>query len=188
MKPMKIILGLLLLCLLMLPACAQNERWKKNMLLVYIPDNVQPCTALMNNAFSEWQANQKQKIQFLRTRVSRDIPISDIEVRFNSVSGEDAKNFGQTDLATYQSGSIKHGVITINYKDDVPPELAEANNAEIYRVMLHEVGLVVGLTPSNNTQSVMYNDIKEGQKILPEDIENLYTLYGWPLYRPAKKK
>ena len=72
------------------------------------------------------------------------------------------------------------GVILFNNEEiEKDPAKKAKNDAEIYRIMLHEVGKVMGLPSSENPQSVMNDKIVDGQTILQEDIDKVYELYGW---------
>lgn len=196
MKALKIILGFLFVVALALPVLAGGH-WKKNMLLIYVPEH--EYSAMMNKAFKDWEGRLHQKIQFYNSRFSTtaarkdDINLVDIEVKFVEISGgEEAKNAGSTTFNSAQSGNFRHAVIVIELKQDEKfqkdAQAKAKNDDEIYRIMQHEVGRVLGLTSSANPQSVMYDKIEEGQTILPEDIENLYHLYNWPIYKPLSKK
>lgn len=182
MKVLKIILGFCLMLGLGFGGLAQAEmHWNKNMPMVYVPAENE-YTDLMLKAFGEWEAKFDRKIQFIKTTFYRDVRLTEIEVQFNKVSGEGARNSGNTTIQG-QSNIIRHGTIVINTKFDEEiekdPEKKAKNTEEIYRIMLHEVGKVMGLNSSANPKSVMYDKIEEGQEILDEDVENVYLLYGW---------
>ena len=53
------------------------------------------------------------------------------------------------------------------------------NEAEIYSIMLQQVGKIMGLQNSSNPQSVMYDKLQPKQTILQEDVDKVYTIYGW---------
>lgn len=182
MKALKILLGLFLLIGLGVQVFAQEPtHWNKNMLLVYIPENNE-YSAPMTKAFREWEGKFSRKIQFIITNFSRDVRLAEIEVQFNQVSGEGAKNTGATMLSgktnTYRHGTV---VITTLYDEEIEkdPVKKAKNDEEIYRIMMHEVGKVMGLPSSENPQSVMNDKIIEGQAILQEDVDKVYELYGW---------
>lgn len=182
MKALKILLGLFLLIGLSMQVFAQEPtHWNKNMLLVYLPEGNE-YTPMMSKAISEWEGKFSRKIQFIQTTFSRDVRLAEIEVKFNQVTGEEAKNSGSTVL-TGQTNTFRHGTITINtlYDEEIEkdPAKKEKNNEEIYRIMLHEVGKVMGLPSSQNEMSVMCDEIKDGQTILQEDVDKVYELYGW---------
>lgn len=182
MKILKIFLALLLFFGLNLQVFAQEPtHWNKNMLLIYLPEG-QEYTPMMSKAFIEWESKFNRKIQFIQTTFSRDVRLAEIEVKFNQVTGEGAKNSGSTVLSG-QTNTFRHGVITINtlYDEEMEkdPAKKEKNNQEIYRIMLHEVGKVLGLPSSENQQSVMHDEILDNQSILQEDIDKIYELYGW---------
>lgn len=183
MKALKILLGLFLLAGLFCTQVFAQEptHWNKNMLLVYMPEGNE-YTPMMSKAFIEWEGKFARKIQFIQTTFERDVRLAEIEVKFNQVSGEEAKNSGSTVL-TGQTNTYRHGTITINtlYNEEIEKDPAKKaqNDAEIYRIMLHEVGKVMGLPSSENPQSVMNDKIVDGQTILQEDIDKVYELYGW---------
>lgn len=196
MKALKIILGFIFALMLALPVLAGGH-WKKNMLLVYVPEH--EYSPMMNKAFKDWEGRLHQKIQFYNSRFSTtaarkdDINLVDIEVKFVEISGgEEVHNSGSTTFNSAQSGNFRHAVIVIELSQDEKfkqdAQAKAKNDEEIYRIMLHEVGRVLGLTSSSNSQSVMYDKIEEGQTILPEDIENIYNLYNWPMYKPLNSK
>ncbi len=182
MKVLKIILGLCLVLGLGLHGVAQAAmHWNKNMPMVYVPaDN--EYTDLMLKAFGEWEGKFNRKIQFIKTTFYRDLRLTEIEVQFNQVGGEGAQNSGNTTVEG-SSDIIRHGTIVINTKFDEEiekdPEKKAKNTEEIYRIMLHQVGRVMGLESSTNPKSVMYDKIEDGQTILDEDVQNVYALYGW---------
>lgn len=182
MKAIKILLGLFLLIGLTLQVFAQEPtHWNKNMLMVYIPEGNEYSTP-MAKAFREWEGQFSRKIQFIITNFSRDVRLAEIEVRFNQVTGEGAKNSGSTTLSG-QTNTYRHGTVVINTLYDAEiekdPVKKAANDKEIYRIMMHEVGKVMGLPSSENPKSVMNDKIEDGQSILPEDVDKVYELYGW---------
>ncbi len=185
MKAWKIIVGMLLLAGLSTPVFAEGMHWNKNMVMVYVPqqENYSP---QITRAFREWEGRLGRKIQFFQTSNPRDARLVEIEVQFNQVSGEGAKNSGSTNLQG-QTNAFRHGNIVINavYDEEIEKDAAKKakNDEEIYRIMLHEVGKVIGLQSSSNSKSVMADKIEEGQTILEEDIDNIYQIYGWPARR-----
>lgn len=185
MKALKIISGLLLFAGLALPVFAEGMHWNKNMVMVYVPQD-ESYTAPMARAFAEWESKLGRKIQFFQTHNPRDIRLAEIEVQFNKVSGEGAKNTGSTNLQG-QANAFRHANMVINavYDEEIEkdPVKKAKNDEEIYRVMLHQVGKVIGLQSSANPESVMADKIQEKQAILPEDINNIYEIYGWPARR-----
>jgi len=195
---LKIFLGLLLIMIFALPNFAQgNARWRKNMILIYVPNH--EYESMMTSAFKEWESNLKQKLQFYNYRASKltnqkdSQAIIDIDVNFSSISGEDAKNSGSVSLQQAGSGAIRHASITIVLKEldeetVADPEVKAKNEAEIKTIMLQQVGKSIGLGMSENPQSVMYKEIQDDQQITQEDIDNVFVLYNWPVYRPLKRK
>lgn len=185
MKAWKLFVGLLLLSGLSMPVLAEGMHWNKNMVMVYVPQE-EGYTAQITRAFAEWEGKLGRKIQFFQTSNPRDVRLAEIEVQFNRVSGEGAKNTGSTNLQG-QTNAFRHANIVINavYDEEIEkdPQKKAKNDEEIYRVMLHEVGKVIGLPSSANPQSVMSDKIEEKQTILPEDIDNIYQIYGWPARR-----
>lgn len=185
MKAWRIILGLLLLSGFSLPVMAEGMHWNKNMVMVYVPQD-QEYSPKITGAFREWEGRLGRKIQFFQTSNPRDIRLAEIEVQFNQVSGEGAKNSGSTNLQG-QTNAFRHGNIVINavYDEEIEKDPAKKakNDEEIYRIMLHEVGKVIGLQSSSNPESVMCDKIEDGQSIQQEDIDNVYQLYGWPARR-----
>lgn len=185
MKAWKIIVGLLLLSGLSMPVLAEGMHWNKNMVMIYVPQNVDYAPQI-SRAFREWESRLGRKIQFFQTSNPRDLRLVEVEVQFNQVSGEGAKNTGSTTLQG-QTNAFRHGNIVINavYDEEIEkdPVKKAKNDEEIYRVMLHEVGRVIGLQSSSNPESVMFDKIEAGQTILPEDIDNIYQIYGWPARR-----
>ncbi len=189
MKVFRIFLGLCLLIGLSMQVFAEGAmRWNKNLLLIYMPANNE-YTPLMSKAINEWESKFSRKIHFIQTTNPKDVRIAEIQVIINQVSGADAKNSGETSLSG-QVNTFRHAVITINtlYNEAIESDVKkkEANDNEIYRVMQHEVGKLMGLSVSTNPQSVMNKEIIEGQTILQEDIDNIYNLYGWGVGRRVK--
>ena len=194
---LKILLSLLLIAVLAVPIMAQGEaRWRKNMILIYVPDH--EYEPMMTNAFKEWEGKLRQKLQFYNYRASKltnqkdSQAIIDIDVKFGSISGDEAKNGGFVSLQQAGSGAIRHAEITIVLKEDEKllsdVEAKKKNDEEIKTIMLKQVGKAIGLGISQNPQSVMYDEIQENQVITPQDIENVFVLYNWPYYRPLKSK
>lgn len=182
MKALKIIFGLFLFIGLGMQVFAQEPtHWNKNMLMVYIPQDSEYSGA-MAKAFREWEGKFSRKIQFIITNFNRDVRLAEIEVQFRQVSGEGAENSGSTTL-TGQTNTYRHGtiVITTVYDEEIEkdPLKKAQNEEEIYRIMLHEVGKVMGLPSSDNGKSVMNDEIQAGQSILQEDVDKVYELYGW---------
>jgi len=195
MKAWKIILGLLLTVVISLPVMADSVKWKKNMLLIYVPqDEYAP---QMKNAFAEWQSKLRQKIQFYNSHITKsdtvkeDVNLNDIVVRFERVQGEDAKNEGSTTLVQMGSGAIKHADIVIKIKEPGEAEDAntKANNEkEISIIMQRQVGKALGLADSENIDSVMYNEVGLNQTILQEDVVRFFNQYNIPYYKPLNAK
>ena len=194
---LKTLFGLLLLVVLAIPTLAQEgARWRKNMILIYVPDH--EYNSMMTSAFKEWEGNLKQKLQFYNYRESKltnqkdGQTLVDIVVKFDSVKGEEAKNSGSVSLSQAGSGAIRRAEVTIVLKEDEKllddEEAKEKNDKEIKTIMLQQVGKVIGLTTSENPQSVMYKEVQENQQILSEDVEKVFTLYHWPYYRPLKSR
>lgn len=182
MKVLKILLGLFLLIGLGAQVLAQEPtHWNKNMLLVYIPEGNE-YSVPMAKAFREWEGKFSRKIQFIITNFNRDIRLAEIEVQFKQVTGEGAENSGNTTL-TGQTNTYRHGTVVINtlYDEEIEkdPVKKAKNDEEIYRIMMHEVGKVLGLPSSDNPQSVMNDKIEDGQTILQEDVDKVYERYGW---------
>ena len=194
---LKLILSLCLLNILAFSSIAnEGTKWKKNMLLIYVPEH--QYATMMNDAFADWQGRLKQKMQFYSTKyvkssnVKENESLVDISVQFGSVVSDDAENKGTTNLVLGRTGAIRKANIFIEIKEDPtlvqdPVKFAE-NEEEIYRIMLQQVGRSLGLTSSQNPNSVMNDEIQKGQIILPEDVEKLYNLYNWPAYRPLKSR
>lgn len=184
MKISKIILGLFLLLGLAVPAFAEVRQnvphWNKTLLMAYMQEGSE-YAPLMQQAFKEWQGHLPRKLQFYFTSLERDIRLVEIDVQFNRVTGENAKNSGSTSLDG--QNYFRHASIVINtiYDEEIENDPAKKakNEEEIYTVMLQQVGKVLGLQTSSNETSVMFAEPKEGQKILQEDIDNVYRIYGW---------
>lgn len=194
---LKIFFSIFFLLIFSLPMMAQgNARWRKNMILIYVPDH--EYNSMMTSAFKEWESNLKQKLQFYNYRASKltnqkdSQAIIDIDVKFGSISGEDVKNSGTVSLSQAGSGAIRHATITIVLKEDEEllndAEAKKKNDEEIRTIMLQQVGKVIGLSTSQDPQSVMYNEVQENQQITAQDVENVFVLYNWPYYRPLKSK
>lgn len=193
---LKILLSLLLIAVFALPIIAQGEaRWRKNMILIYVPDH--EYEPMMTSAFKEWEGKLKQKLQFYNYRASKltnqkdSQAIVDIDVKFGLISGEDVKNSGTVSLSQAGSGAIRHATITIVLKQDEEllndVEAKKKNDEEIKTIMLQQIGKAIGLSTSQNPQSVMYEKIQENQQITSQDVENVFILYHWPYYKPLKK-
>lgn len=194
---LKIFFSLVLVMVFALPLMAQEgARWRKNMILIYVPDH--EYEPMMTSAFKVWEGNLRQKLQFYNYRASKltnqkdSQALIDVDVKFTSVSGEDAKNSGSVSLQQAGSGAIRHAEITIVLKQDEElsndAEAKKKNDAEVKTIMLQQVGKAIGLGASQNPQSVMFEKVQENQQITPEDVEKVFILYHWPYYRPLKSK
>ena len=196
-RVVEIVLSICLICFFALPSYSTDAtKWKKNMLLIYIPEH--EYALMMNQAFGEWQGKIRQKMQFYTTKFVKSTNIKDndnlidINVNFRTVNGENAQNTGSTSLTLGRTGSIRKAEIYIYIKEDAihlqDVEAMKKHQEEVYSIMLQQVGKSLGLTSSQNPQSVMCQELQEGQTILSEDIESLYNIYNWAVYRPLKSK
>ena len=188
----KFIIGLLILtCAVFLPLNASYAaKWNRACILFYIPKDG-TYDLMFKKAVSEWQSKTK-KMAFVTSQLERDLNWVDIDASFNKLTSEDAKNSCAVGLTLTASNHFKHVKITVNVNESPEiledPEKKQENMNEIYALMLKSVGMALGVPASTDENSVMYKEYKEGQKLLPSDIENLYKNYGWPLPNSNSKK
>ena len=183
MKNLFRLLGLLvLICAVILPLNTSfAAKWNRGNIVVYIPkdDTYDP---MMKNAVSEWQGKIR-KIFLTQSQYEKDLKVSDIDVVFNKLKSEDAENSCSAGVVSSSSNSFRHVKIVLNINESAEilndTEKKQANSDEIYALMLKSVGLALGVPESTDENSVMFKEYKEGQKILPSDVENMYKVYGW---------
>ena len=195
---LKFFLSFVFVVIFSLPNSAFAEtRWRKNMLLIYVPQH--EYEAKMNSAFKDWESRLRQKIQFYNTRLSKtaaqkeNLNLVDIEVAFQTSSGEYAENAGMVNCNLAGSGAFRYAQIVIVLKelDDATkadPVAMKKNEEEIYTIMLRQVGKALGLADSPDPNSVMHEIVGENQTITQQNIDDMFTLYRWPVYRPLKSK
>ena len=144
----------------------------------------------MKKAVSEWQSNIRKMFLTL-SQYEKDFNVSDIDVVFNKSEAEDAKNSCAARPVLSASNSFRHVKITVDINEYSEilndPEKKQANDDEIYALMLKSVGLALGVPESDDENSVMFKEYKEGQKILPSDIDNMYNVYGWRINKTNRK-
>ena len=180
----KIFILLVLFCAVMLPINSSfAAKWNRASIVFYVPKDG-TYDVMFKKAISEWQSKTR-KIAFITAQNDRDLVLSDIDAVFKRLTAEDAKNSCAVGLAVTASNHFRHVKITLNVNESPEilndPEKKQANDDEIYALMLKSVGLSLGVPASTDENSVMFNEYKEGQKILQSDVENLYRVYNWPI-------
>ena len=161
------------------------QKWNKSFILVYIPKE-EPYYEMMINAISEWDKTAGKKMSIMTTSQKRDIPIVEAETVFNVISGEDAKISGAVEFnsTTYYFRRAKMTINIVEPDETLDEDAKKALKDETYAVMLKTTGKMLGVPDSTDENSIMFAEYKEGQQILPSDVENFKRVYGW---LPPKK-
>lgn len=60
------------------------------------------------------------------------------------------------------------------------------DQARLYKVALHEIGHALGMAPSVNPRSIMFNQFGTATGLIPADIRGLRAMYGRPAGDPAE--
>lgn len=164
---------------------ALAEKWNKQFIMIYVPKDNKYDSPMLR-AIGEWQKHTK-KISLMTTQRPKDLPLVEVETVFESVTGEDAQNSCEVSFS-YISKYFKHAriVITANESPEILEDASKklANDYEIYALMLKSVGKMLGVPKSEDRRSVMFEMYIEGQTILPSDIDNLRSVYGWTQKTP----
>ena len=168
-----------------------TPRWDTRPIKVYIP-NDSPKSVQMKNAFLQWQERTFSAVWFTFLSADRQDE-ADITVHFVE-KNTNCGNLSAIGCAHYRikpDGFYSHNDIYIASKsvqqlvgDDgtvatktsvIPPD-------QVYRVMLHEIGHVIGISEhSSNPNSIMYaysiNDKNIPQVLTEEDVKFVYKVY-----------
>ncbi len=152
-------------------------------LKVYIPQKDMLSTT-MKHAFMDWQKHTGGNFtfEFVGTKSTANIEVIFIESGMGAICHND-KALG---CCTFVPAKTVHGnkrilgakvYISVNGLDGKP-----MTKNQVYTIMLHEIGHALGLEHSQDKNSLMFkgtnSEMAEGQEIQPEDIKNLYKLYG----------
>lgn len=145
---------------------AQNLKWQKMPLLVCLPPN--PNNAMMKQAFTDWQKAAKDKVTFVFL-TANSCTDAQITVSYAPQKMKSLTNFSYRQNY-FTKAHIEMGLLT--------REGNKANNALLLPLMKHEVGHAIGIIGHSNTpQSVMQATVKEGYKITPDSIMEIYRIY-----------
>ena len=188
-KSLKLFLSFLLITgFISMPQVVMADRgqlppphWHSLFMIVYSP--VTEYTPLMRDAFGEWQSKLGKEVEFYHTDNTGDQNAATIDISYNRIVGEDAKN---SVVATCNKNEmiIKDAKIVVNAKYDPKFEedanAREENEKELYAMMVHAVGVALGVPVSSDENSVMYSAVKENQTITEEDAKNVLKVFIFP--------
>ena len=168
-----------------------KPRWETRPIKVYIPGNTY-YSQIMKNAFLQWQTRTDSAVWFNFLGENRkneaDITVHFVEKNTNCGS---LSAIGCTHYKINHHGFYTHNDIFIASKsvqqlvgDDgvVATKTTPIPSAQVYRVMLHEIGHAIGInTHSSKPGSVMYA-YSLGDNIIPQtlnddDLNFVYNVY-----------
>ena len=150
---------------------------------VYIPKKDMLSTT-MQHAFMDWQKHTSNNFtfEFVGTKSTANMEVIFVE---SGISGI-CRNGDALGCTTYHRARTVYGNQKI-LGAKIYISMLDNNNKpmtknQVYTIMLHEIGHALGLGHSNDKNSLMYvgtnHEMAEGQEIQPEDIKQLYNLYG----------
>lgn len=151
---------------------AQNLRWAKTNLNVYIEYNSKK--PVVKKAFWAWQSLTKI-VKFNYVENEND---ADITVKFarKTVTNQGGHTLGVTRYYYDEKGYIKKANITIM---SVQPETNMLiTDKTAYMVALHEAGHALGLPHSSNPNDAMYYAYSGQPLVTANDLNALRQLYG----------
>ena len=188
MKNFVKILSLLFVLLFISFTGAYALKWNRATIMIYVPKD-EVYAPLMQSAVYQWQGYTHRKLAFWITHEPRDLRLVEVETVFNKNTDANAANYGSVNY-TASSNFYRHAKITININENPEilnnPEKNNENIAEIYTVMVKQVGKMLGVPESQDPNSAMYSKYQQGQKIMPSDCENLDKVYGWTANKKVK--
>lgn len=145
---------------------AQNLKWQKMPLLVCLPPNQN--SVLMKQAFTDWQKVLKDKVTFVFL-TANSCSNAQITVSYAPQKMKSLTSFSYRENY-FTKAHIEMGLLT--------REGNKANNELLLILMKHEVGHAIGIIGHTNTpQSVMQATVKEGYKITPDSVMEIYRIY-----------
>lgn len=186
-----VILFLVLIFSITASSALSKPRWNTRPIKVYIP-GTNYYSQSMKNAFMQWQTRTESAVwfTFLSDYNKDEADISVYFVEKNTKCGNTAA-IGCTHYRVDSEGFYTHNDIYIAFKsvqqlvgDDgtVATKTTDIPPAQIYRVMLHEIGHAIGINRhSTKPNSVMYayslNDVNIPQVLNDDDLSFVYNTY-----------
>lgn len=168
-----------------------KPRWEGRPIKVYIPEN-ENYSGLMHDAFLTWQSGTDSAVWFTFLGGNKQNE-ADITVHFveKNTYCKNTAAVGCTHYKVNPSGFYIHNDIYIASKsvmqlvgDDgtVATKTTPIPQAQIYRIMLHEIGHAVGIHKhSDNPNSIMFpyslDDYNIPQKLTDDDLNFVYYVY-----------
>lgn len=158
------------------------QYWHSLFMIVYMPKDNE-YSPLMQRAIGEWQAKLGKSVDFYFTDDAGDKLVATITVSFNSVTGENAKN-SVTATCNKTPVLIKDAKIVVNAKNNSMSAegstTKDENDKELYSMMVHAVGVALGVPVSADENSIMYPERKGNQVITDADVQILKKLFVTP--------
>lgn len=147
-------------------AFALDLRWQSTTILVCLPPN--PNSALMKQAFQEWQKVTKDKVTF-KFLTANSCPSAKITVNYASNKTKSLTSYSYRE-GYLTKAHIEMGLLTKEGKK-APKDL-------LLPLMEHEIGHAIGITGHTNTpKSVMQPTVQVGYTITNDAINEVYRLY-----------
>ena len=154
---------------ILLTSCASfgiELKWNKMPVLVCLPPNQN--SAIMKEAFSNWQKASKDKVSFVFL-TSNSCPDAQITVSYAPKKRKSNTNFSYVGNY-FTKAHIEMGLLTREGKP--------ADKDLLLSLMMHEAGHAIGIIGHTNTpSSVMQPTVKKGFYITEDSIREINKLY-----------